>query len=161
MTRRREFMLAGLMLMVAGCASLPDEDPLQVTVAGIEPLPGEGLELRLLVKLRVQNPNEAAIVYDGTYVELEVQGRTFATGVSDVAGTVPRFGEEVITVPVTVSMLRMVRQVMGVLDGEPVETIRYEMRGKLSTAGFGSRRFRTEGEFRLPSSAPASPVAAP
>ncbi len=161
MTGRREFLLALPATVLVACASLPDEDPLQVMVAGIEPLPGEGLELRLLVKLRVQNPNDAAIEYDGTYVELDVQGRTFATGVSDAAGTVPRFGEAVITVPVTVSMLRMVRQVMVVLDGKPVETIRYEMRGKLSSGGFGSRRFRAEGEFRLPSSTPASAAGAP
>ena len=44
---------------------------------------GEGLELRMLVKLRVQNPNSTALSYDGAYVKAEVQGKTFATGVSD------------------------------------------------------------------------------
>ena len=40
-------------LLLGGCASLQKRDPLQVTVAGIEPLEGEGMELRLNVKLRV------------------------------------------------------------------------------------------------------------
>ena len=48
-----------------GCAALQGRDPLNVSVAGIEPLQGEGLELRLLVKLRVQNPNDAPVDYNG------------------------------------------------------------------------------------------------
>ena len=34
----------------------PQRDPLQVTVAGIEPLESQGMEMRMLVKLRIQNP---------------------------------------------------------------------------------------------------------
>lgn len=134
----------------AGCATLPDSDPLEVTVAGIEPLEGEGMELRMNVKLRVQNPNDSPLDYDGASVKLEVQGRTFATGVSDATGTVPRFGESVVVVPVTASMLRVVRNVVGMMQDQPPEQVRYRMTGKLSTTGFGSRRFSAEGDFKLP-----------
>ena len=99
--------LAATLLLLGGCTTLPDRDPLQVTVAGIEPLPGEGLELRMLTKLRVQNPNDAPIDYRGVYVKIELQGKTFATGVTDVSGTVPAFGESLIEVPVTASAMRM------------------------------------------------------
>jgi LEA14-like dessication related protein len=156
MTDRRSFLLAVAAFAIAGCASLPQKDPLQVTVAGIEGLPGEGMEVRMLVKLRVQNPNEAAINYTGMYVKLDVLGKTFATGVSDESGVVPGFGEAVVAVPVTVSMLRMVRQVVGILDGQPVEKIRYEMSGKLNGGLFGTERFESTGEFELPKSAPVS-----
>ncbi len=81
--------LVAALLTSAGCASLQGGDPLQVTVAGIEPQQGQGLELRMLVKLRVQNPNDAAVAYDGVSVEMNVQGKTFATGVSDARGSVP------------------------------------------------------------------------
>ena len=94
---------AGLLLACAvltgGCASLAHRDPLNVTVAGIESLPGEGMELRLLVKLRVQNPNDAPVEYDGVAVDLDVQGRSFASGVSAETGVVPGFGEAVVSVP--------------------------------------------------------------
>jgi LEA14-like dessication related protein len=151
---RRALMIALTAMLLGACASLPTQDPLQVTVAGIESLPGEGMELRMLVKLRVQNPNQAPIDFSGVYVELDVQGKTFATGVSSESGTVPAFGETVIAVPVTVSVLRMVRQVVGVLDGQPVDKIRYEMSGKLSGGVFNTHRFGTSGEFELPRSAP-------
>jgi len=140
-------------LALCGCTTLHGRDPLQVAVAGIEPLQekGEGLELRLLVKLRVQNPNSAPISYDGAYVKLEVQDRTFATGVSDAGGSVAGFSEAVVEVPVTVSMLRMVRQVIGMRGDAPAEQIRYEMSGKL-----GSHRFSADGEFSMkPPAAPA------
>lgn len=147
--------LAFASLTLGGCATLSHDDPLQVMVAGIEPLPekGEGLELRLLVKLRVQNPNSSPFSYDGAYVKVEVQDRTFATGVSDTAGSLPGFSEAVVEVPVTVSMLRMVRQVIGMKDGPPADQLRYSMSGKL-----GSHRFSANGEFSLATSAPEAPV---
>ena len=153
MTSRRLFLLAAAVLTLSGCASMPHKDPLQVTVAGIEGLPGEGMELRMLVKLRVQNPNEAPIEFSGAYLEFDVLDKTFATGVSSESGTVPGFGEAVIAVPVTVSVLRMVRQVVGVLDGQPVDKVNYEMSGKLNGGLFGTHRFETRGEFELPASA--------
>lgn len=154
MTNRRLLLLAIAALATTGCASLAQKDPVEVTVAGIESLPGEGLEVRMLVKLRVLNPNEAPIVYQGVYVKLDVQDKTFASGASGEGGTVPGFGEAVVAVPVTVSVLRMVRQVMGVLDGQPVDRIRYEMSGKLSGGAFSTVRFQTQGEFELPQSTP-------
>ncbi len=154
----RRYAVVLVLAAMAGCTSLAGKDPLQVTVAGIEPMPekGEGLELRLLVKLRVQNPNSAPISYDGAYVKLEVQGRTFATGVSDAGGAIPGFSEAVVEVPVTVSMLRMVRNVLGMKDEPAADQIRYSMSGKL-----GYHRFRAEGEFSLAppaAKAPADPA---
>lgn len=141
----------------AGCASLPKQDPLQVTVAGIESLPGEGMELRLLVKLRVQNPNDAPIDFDGIALTLEVQGKTFASGVSAETGTVPRFGEAVVQVPVTVSVLRVVRQFIGGLEAGPPESISYSMHGKLHGArAFGTQRFKSNGTFSLTPPKPAT-----
>ena len=160
--KRRLILIAAATLALAACTGLPQRDPLQVTVSGVEGLPGEGLELRMLLKLRVQNPNDTPVEYDGVYVNLEVQGWTFATGVSDASGTVPRFGEAILSVPLTVSAMRMARQVMGMMGDEPSDKIRYEMTGKLDGAGFSEVRFRSQGEFTLPDpsagGAPCSPA---
>jgi LEA14-like dessication related protein len=140
--------------VIAGCASMKPRDPLQVTVAGVESIPGEGMELRLLVKLRVQNPNDLPVEYNGVAVEMEVQGKTFATGVSDAAGTVPRFGETVIEVPVTASAFRMARQALGLMGGGGVPgKISYEMTGKLNGPGLSIMRFQNKGDFELPTAA--------
>src|SRR3974377_1791959 len=99
-------------LLATGCAALQGGDPLQVTVAGITPAQGEGMELRMLVQLRVQNPNDAPIDYSGVALQMNLQGKKFATGVSDTSGTIPRFGEALIAVPVTVSAFQMIQQAL-------------------------------------------------
>lgn len=137
-------------LALAACAGIPGRDPLEVSVAGIEPLQGQGMELRMLVKLRVQNPNDAPVDYDGVYVKLDVLDKPFATGVSDARGSIPRYGEAVIGVPVTVSVLRVALNALHVLDGRPVDKVRYRLEGKLDGPAIGATRFQSQGELALP-----------
>jgi LEA14-like dessication related protein len=142
------FLSAVASLMLAGCASLA-RDPLSVTVAGVEPLKGEGMELRLGVKLRVQNPNDSPISYNGAHVELDVEGSTFATGVSDVSGTIPRYGEEIITIPVTVPAIRMAIGAIKMINGKYTGKVNYDLAGKLDGPTFSSVRFTSEGQLDL------------
>jgi LEA14-like dessication related protein len=137
-------------LAITGCASLPSSDPLSIGVAGIEPLPGEGLELRLAIQVRIQNPNDTGIDYTGAALTLDFNGRKLASGVSDVAGTVPRYGEAVLTIPVTISAFDMARQVLGFANDPNQPNVRYRVRGKLQAGLFGARRFEDEGTFDLP-----------
>ena len=139
----------GSLLLISGCANLPQRDPVQVYVAGIEPLQGEGLELRMIIKLRVQNPNDAPIDYNGVSLAMDVQGRTIASGVSDEAGTVPRFGEAVLNVPVSISAFRMARGAATIFGSNP-DKIDYELKGKLAGPIFKSVRFKSTGDFALP-----------
>src|SRR5687767_9810607 len=137
--RRLSLLLAltAAVFLLDGCATLPGREPLSVTVAGIEPLAGQGMEVRMRVKLRIQNPNEAPIEYDGVSLKLEVEGDTYASGVSDARGTIPRFGEAVLEVPVTMSTMRVAMQAYALMrDGKPPEKLRYKVKGKLSSAGF-------------------------
>jgi len=143
-------LLACGALLSAGCASLQGRDPIQVIVAGVEPLQGEGLELRMLVKLRIQNPNDLPLDFNGVSVELDVQGKRFATGVSDAAGSVPRFGETLVDVPVSISVFRIARQAIGVMTNEYRGKLAYEMTGKLAGPAFNSVRFQSKGELTLP-----------
>ena len=148
--RRRHALIALAALAVAGCASFPAFEPLRVTVAGVEPLDSEGLEWRMLVRLRVQNPNDVAIAYDGVSVGLDVLDVGLASGVSDAAGSIPRFGESVIAVPVTVSMVNLVSRALRMTDAAPPRAITYRLQGKLHGPGFGSTGFESRGELVLP-----------
>jgi LEA14-like dessication related protein len=145
--------------MAAGCAILSAADPLTIDVANIEPLPGEGMELRLAVTIRIQNPNDTPVEYTGAALSLDLNGINLASGVTPVVGTVPRYGEAVFTVPVTISAFDMVRQVLGFIEADASGEVRYAVRGKLEGGFLGSRRFSDEGSMVLPRSlvAPASP----
>jgi len=157
--RLRSWCASALALvLLASCAVMGD--PLRVQVVGIEPLEGQGMELRFAAKLRVQNPNEAPIDYDGIAVDLEVRGNAFASGVSDARGTIPRYGETVLTVPVTVSAFAMVRQALGFASGDRSK-IDYILRGKIGGSTFGSVRFESKGELELPSGAAQAPAPPP
>jgi LEA14-like dessication related protein len=144
-------LFVALSSLLTACALMPGREPLQVNVADVQSISGEGFEFRMLVKLRVQNPNDAPVEYDGVYLRLDVLDKTFATGVSDERGTVPRFGEAIVSVPVTVSTFNLARQVIGMItDGKPPERIHYRLEGKLNGPGFGAARFDSQGELTLP-----------
>lgn len=141
---------AGLALLaLAGCASLLEREPVRVNVVGIDPLPGEGLEARLALKLRVINPNDTPITFDGISVSLEVRGQHFASGVSDERGEVPRFGEAILTVPVSVSAFALAKQAMGMARGGSPR-IDYVLKGRLAGTALGGVGFRSSGEVDWP-----------
>ena len=147
---RRELAAALLAAVLCSCSTLQHSDPLQVSVAGVEPLEGEGLELRLAVKVRVQNPNDAAVDYNGVALSLDLNGHKFGSGVSSEVGTVPRYGESVVTIPITIGMFNMARQVLGLVNGGDTKAVTYKVKGKLEGGVFGTRRFTDEGTFELP-----------
>ncbi|MDR5817698.1 MULTISPECIES: LEA type 2 family protein [unclassified Caballeronia] len=144
--------LAGLAALFAlhGCAGFFNRDAMRVTVAGIEPLEGQGLEMRFTVKLRVQNPNNEPLDFDGVALDLDLNGRPFATGVSDQRGVVPRFGETVVAVPVTVSAFSVARQALGFATGDVPNKVSYAVRGKLAGGLLGGARFADTGYVDLP-----------
>ena len=147
--RRSSLALFAAALLIAGCASMTGRDPLNVTVAGVEPMKGEGMELRLGVKLRVQNPNDEAIDFDGAHVQLNVEGKSFASGVSDAHGTVPRYGETVVTIPVTVPFIKMAIGALGVVNGKYTGKVDYDLDGKLAGPLFNSVHFSSTGQLDL------------
>lgn len=118
-------------------------------MVGIDALPSEGMEMRLAVKLRVQNPNDAALDFDGVSMTLEVRGSTFASGVSEARGSVPRFGETLITVPVSISALAAIRQLIDLATTEQPR-LDYVLRGRLSGTAFGGMRFESKGQLEMP-----------
>jgi LEA14-like dessication related protein len=142
--------LVSAALVLAGCASFQRTEPIDVIMAGVEPLQGQGLELRMLVKLRIQNPNDLPLEFNGVSVRLDVQGKRFATGVSDAAGSVPRFGETIVSVPVSIPVLRIARQAIDAMAHEYRGKLTYEMTGRLAGPAFASVHFSSKGEFALP-----------
>ena len=150
--RRAALLALGAAPFLSACAQLPGQDRVRVTVVGVEPMPGQGLELRFKVKLRVLNPNDTPVDYDGVFIDLDLHGRNFASGVSDRKGTVPRFSEQLLEVPLTVSTLGALRQMLGLAtSGAWPEKLAYELRGKIGGPALGGIRFESKGELSLAS----------
>ena len=139
-----------LLLSMSACALLPNRDPLNINVVGFEPLQSQDMEVRFAVKIRVQNPNETAIDYNGVALDLEVNGQPLASGVSDQSGSIARFSETVLTVPVSVSAFSVLRQTLGLSEIQTLNNLPYVLRGKLAGGLFGTMRFTDTGKLSLP-----------
>jgi LEA14-like dessication related protein len=156
--RRLALQYTSTLFVLAGCASLPGQEPIRVQVADLEPLAGEGLELRFTCVLRVQNPNDTALDFRGASIDLQVRGGPFASGVADVSGTLPPFSEMLVSVPVSASAVNLARLAIGLYMGREAERpkVDYRVRGRL-----GNVRFDSQGEIPLPTfpggGAPALP----
>ncbi len=139
-----------LILTLSACALFQGRDPVNISVIGIDPLPGQDLELRMAVKLRVQNPNETAIDFNGVALNLKVNGQPLAAGVSDQHGSIGRFSEQVLVVPVSITAFSVLRQAVGLSQMGSLDGMPYEVNGKLAGGAFGTMRFKDRGTFELP-----------
>lgn len=158
--KRKYLWLLLLLATVSGCATLSGLDSPNVRVVGLEPLQSEGLEIRFSLKLRIQNPNESALTYDGMSVSLELDGRGLASGVSDASGSIPRFSEAVLSIPVSISTVSAFRQFLARMgkarDGQSEifeKPLAYSLKGKIGGTGSPiAVRFADTGELSLFSS---------
>jgi LEA14-like dessication related protein len=152
MRRIHAIVLSLLLLSLSACALLPDRDPLNINVVGFDPLPSQDMEVRFAVKIRVQNPNDTAIDYNGVALDLSVNGQPLASGVSDQSGSIARFSETVLSVPVSVSAFSVLRQTLGLSQTQTMNNLPYVLRGKLAGGLFGTKRFTDSGKLSLPGS---------
>ena len=149
------FTFAALLLSgLGGCALFQPRDSVNINVVGIEPLPAQELEIRFAVKLRLQNPNDTAIEYNGVALNLEVNGQPLAAGVSDRRGRIARYSEDVLVVPVSVSAFSALRQALGLSQTQSLDGLPYVLRGKLAGGVFGTVRFEDRGRLSLPAGGP-------
>lgn len=155
---RRHWLLLATGAGLAGCAGLTGAEPLKVSVVNVEALAGEGLEVRMMVKLRVQNPTDKAIEFDGATLDLDLRGMSFASGVSAETGRIPRFGELIVSVPVTISAGAMIRQALSFARerNSPRVRIDYAARGRLAGGLLGGHRFESSGQLDWPPETPSA-----
>jgi LEA14-like dessication related protein len=108
--------LCCLLLLVTGCAGMRGlkEKP-RVSVADIRVQDIKAMETVLILQLRILNPNDIPIELNGVSCEMEVDGRHFASGITDTNQTVPAFGTALVPVSVYASVLDMVSSVAGLI----------------------------------------------
>lgn len=144
---RRALAALAVAALVAACAGFGLREPLSATVADIKPLEMSLLEQRFSVKVRVLNPNDTDIEFEGVVFDLELNGKPFAKGVSNQKGTIPRFGEALIDVNVVSGLSGILRQVNELRSGR--ESMTYRLSGRFATGAFGTVPFETKGELKL------------
>ena len=133
--------------VASGCALTPwGASAPTVYLLSVERLPGEPLERRFELQVRIQNPNPKPIDFKGLSLTLDLNNRTVGTGVADVAGLVPAHGETLLKVPVNVSAPFETLQMLGLTDKLPRGELPYTLKGRL-TGGTLERVLGTEARF--------------
>lgn len=129
MTTRLHLMFFAAAL--AGCTSLSglQEKP-RVSVAGVDVVDAGLFEQRYRLQLRVQNPNPVDLAIRSVDYQVEVNGKPFATGLSNRGVTVPRYGTGILEVDGTSSLGAVLRQIKD-FDFLRDQALPYVIRGTL------------------------------
>lgn len=148
--RRRRFSILLGALVLSACATLPGSlTPPEVSLADLRLIDVGLFEQRFGLSLRVLNPNEVDIPVEGLSFTLELNGTSFATGVSNQAVTIPRLGEAILDVQAVSSLTGLLHQLRRLSQGE--KGIEYRIHGTLSTGGMlGGVPFDRRGQIEWP-----------
>ena len=122
-------------LALGACAALGTnlETP-KLSLVGIQMHEATFFEQRLLVRLRVRNPNDLVLPVKGLTVNFELDGVDFAEGVSARAFDVPALGEAEFDMLVTANAATALLEIFGKDRRKSSKEIDYRISGKLSTS---------------------------
>jgi LEA14-like dessication related protein len=146
------FALLFILISISfSCATISkDLEPPRVHVIDIQVQEVRALEAVLRIELRVMNVNDIEVEVKGIDCELEINGKHFASGVTDQKTKIPAYGTTVVPMVVYSSVLDVVRGVLGIKEKEKIE---YKITGRLHLEGDimvpSSIRFQSEGELSL------------
>jgi LEA14-like dessication related protein len=130
----------GITWVASACAGFGKrlEAP-QIMLADISGGPSSGLEAVFDVDLRVFNSNDVPLVVRSVDCKLEINGKTFARGISNIETTIPEFGTQIVPVTVYSSILNVLYSAVAVAgetkSSDGIEKLEYRMSGKLHLRG--------------------------
>jgi len=146
-------------LLATACASLGKyQEAPRVLLVNIQPMDMTLFEQRFAVQLRVMNPNADVLPVNGLSYALEINEREFAYGVSPQSIDIPAFGEALLDVEISSSLLSVVRQLQTMGETER-KSLDYRLSGRINLANsLGSLPFDHAGKLNyLPTGRPAAP----
>jgi len=130
------FAAAALVALALGaCATLgPKLETPKLSLVGIQLHDATFFEQRLLVRLRVRNPNDRVLPVKGLTVNFELDGVDFAEGVSARAFDIPALGEAEFDMLVTANAATALLEIFGKDRRKSSKELDYRISGKLSTS---------------------------
>ena len=140
----------GLLVGLMACSGLISKpEPPRVSLVGLSLISVELLEQRYQVSLRVKNPNAFDLPVSGIDFRLDINGQSFADGVSSQSVEVPAYGERVIQLEVSSSLLQVFRQFQSLQESQS-RSFEYRISGSMATGRYGGTLpFDYAGELQL------------
>jgi LEA14-like dessication related protein len=140
-----------LFLILAGCAGIGNQlEPPRISLANIQVRELKGFETVFEIQMRVFNTNDIDLNVKGIDAQLEINGRPFATGVSNSPVDIPSFGTELVSVTLYSSVIDIVKSIRRLHQSE---MLAYRLNGKLRATGDNllpvTLLFESEGRVTL------------
>jgi LEA14-like dessication related protein len=145
------FAVVGATLM-AGCAGvgLEEFDEPDVELLSLQPLRGQGMEARFLLRLRIVNPNPVRLAIDGMAYDVFLRETKVLSGASNREVIVDAYSEGIADLEVAAGMLGSLALLRDLLGDPPDGGLPYRLEAKISRKGIGgSMRVTREGVLDL------------
>src|ERR1700742_2530772 len=110
---RRLLLTALASLALGGCASTFHLEAPQLSVVSLKMQSADIFSQRILVRMRVMNPNARELPVKGITYRIEVNDAELAQGVSDTPFVVPPMGEAEFDVNLTANLASALSQLLG------------------------------------------------
>lgn len=135
-------------LALAGCAAVPRLEAPKLSVVNMRVQSADLFSQRLLVRMRVLNPNDRALPIKGISYRIEVNDAQLAQGQADTPFTVPALGEAEFDVQVTANLAGALARFLGRGSQDKLD---YRLVGNVALASGFLRRipFDERGSVQL------------
>jgi LEA14-like dessication related protein len=147
---RRVLLLAALAsLALGGCASTLQLEAPKLSVVSMKMQSADIFSQRVLVRMRVMNPNTRELPIKGLTYRIEVNDAELANGVSDTPFVVPAMGEAEFDVNLTANLASALSQLLGKRGSS--DTLDYRLIGNVALSSGFLRRipFDERGSVKL------------
>ena len=143
--------LAVILLALKGCAGFGKRlEPPRISLVHIQVQKVALFETVFKIALRVYNTNDVPLTIRGAECQLKLQGKDFATGVSNEKATIPALQTEIVPMLVYSSILEVVKGLMTLPADAKLE---YTLTGRVHLEGGAlmpaSVPFKSEGRLTL------------
>lgn len=134
---------------LAGCASALKLEAPQLSVISMKVQSADIFSQRMLVRMRVMNPNARELPVKGISYRIEVNDAELAQGLTDTAFVVPAMGEAEFDVQVTANLATALTQLLSRKGSS--DTLDYRLVGSVALSSGFLRRipFDERGSVKL------------
>jgi LEA14-like dessication related protein len=132
---RRLILVALGMSLLGGCAALPKYEAPKLSVVSLKMQGGDIFSQRVLVRMRVFNPNARELPIDGLSYSIEVNDAELGNGGTTAPFVVPAMGEAEFDMQITANLAGTLAKILSRHNSS--ESLDYRLRGKVNlSSGF-------------------------
>ncbi|HEU5135968.1 MAG TPA: LEA type 2 family protein [Steroidobacteraceae bacterium] len=145
----RELAALLLLPLFAGCAALPKLEAPKLSVVSLKMQGGDIFSQRVLVRMRVLNPNSRELPIEGLAYTIEVNDTELGNGSTAAPFTVPAMGEAEFDMQITANLAGALAKILSRRNSS--ESLDYRLRGNVNLSSGFLRRipFDERGSVKL------------